>query len=264
MRSFLLWAVACAAISSQALAHGPQMQITVDGGKLTTRNVLTNTYAPLTDEKRVYAMPVLSVGDLDFGTSWRAIPDTNPAYPWGPGAAYGVGATLPINSTLTLSFLDELKVWNGASFVSAGATVLAALRTGNPGPTSLTGNAAFSGGPDVTAEVVIGASYAEDAHASATYVLLGDGVSPTAVVADGVYLATLGWSSSDPLVAPSDPFYMVLNKGPATQLMSAIGSLGFTPSAVQYLSIPEPSAFVLAALGMTALSLVAASRRTRS
>jgi hypothetical protein len=72
-------------------------------------------------------------------------------------------------------------------------------------------------------------------------------------------LATLGWFSSDPLVAPSDPFYMILNKGPTTQLMAAIESLGFAPSAVQYLSIPEPSAFVLAALG-----LAAASRRMRS
>jgi hypothetical protein len=259
MRTQLLWAAACAAISSQALAHGPQMQITVDGGKLTTRHVLTDVYAPLTDAKRVYVMPVKFVDDLDFGASWRALPDSNPAYPYGPGAAYGIGATLPTNLTLTLSFLDELKVWNGASFASAGATELAALRTGNPGPTSLAGNAAFSGGPDVTAEATIGASYTEDAHASVTYVILGNGVSPAALVADGVYLATLGWSSSDPLVSPSDPFYYVLNKGPATQLMSAIGSLGFDSASVQYLTIPEPSALVLAALGM-----VAASRRTRS
>lgn len=259
MRTFFLCATACVAIGSPTLAHGPQMQITVDGGKLTTRNVLTNTYAPLTDEKRVYAMPVLSVDDFDFGTSWRAIPDTDPSYPYGPGAAYGVGGTLPTGSTLTLSFLDELKVWDGASFVSAGLTGLTALRTGNPGPTSLTGNAAFSGGQDMTAEVAIGASYTEDAHASVTYVFLGDGTSPAATVDDGVYLAKLGWSSSDPLVAPSDPFYLVLNKGPATELMAAIGSLGFGASEVQYLSIPEPSAIVLATLG-----LAAASRRTRS
>jgi hypothetical protein len=255
---FVLASLLCA-IAAQSQAHGPQMQITVDSGKITTRNVMINTYAPLTDEKSVYVMPLKSVADIDFPTSWRAFPDANPANPFGPGAAYGVGSTFPTNSTLTLSFLDELKVWNGASFVSAGATELAALRTSNPGSASLAGNAAFSGGPDLTAEVAIGASYTEDAHASVTYVILGNGVSPAALVADGVYLATLGWSSSDPLVSPSDPFYYVLNKGPATQLMSAIGSLGFDSASVQYLTIPEPSALVLAALGM-----VAASRRTRS
>ncbi len=53
MRSLRVWAAACAAIGSQALAHGPQMQITVDNGQITTRNVLTNDYAPVTDEKRV-------------------------------------------------------------------------------------------------------------------------------------------------------------------------------------------------------------------
>ena len=259
MRTQFILAAACAAMASQALAHGPQMQITVDGGKLTTRHVLTNVYTPLTDEKRVYAMPVSLVEDFDFGPSWRARPESNPAYPFGPGAAFGLGATLPTSSTLTLSFLSELQLWDGSSFVSAGATELAALRTGNPGPNSLTGNAAFSGGPDFTAEVNIGATYSESSHGSVTYVFLGDGVSPTAPVADGVYLATMGWSSSDPLIAPSDPFYLVLNKGSATELMSAISSLGFAPAAVQYLAIPEPSAFVLAILG-----LMTASRRTRS
>lgn len=258
MRTQLIWAAACAAISSQALAHGPQMQITVDGGKLTTRHVLTDVYAPLTDEKRVYAMPVTLVDDFDFGPSWRVTPESNPAYPYGPGAAYGVGATLPTNSTLTLSFLDELKVWDGASFISSGEIQLSAMRTGNPNPTSLAGNAAFSSNNAIKATITIGANYSEEAHTSVTYVFLGDAVLPTMDVSDGVYLAKLGWSSSDPLVAPSEPFYYVLNKSPATQLMSAIGSLGFAPSAVQYLAIPEPSAFVLAALGITA-----ASRRAR-
>lgn len=259
MRTQLVLAAVLSAIVSQSRAHGPQMQITVDSGKITTRNVLTNTYAPLTDEKRVYAMPVSLVQSLSFGPSWRATPDLNPSYPFGPGAAYGVGATFPTDSTITLSFLDELKVWDGSAFVSAGTTELAALRSGNPNASSLTGNAAFSAGPDVTTEVAIGASYTESAHASVSYVFLGDGTSPAAAVNNGVYLAALSWSSSDLSIAPSDPFYYVLNKGPATQLMSAIGSLGFAPSAVQYLAIPEPSAFVLAALGM-----VAASRRTRS
>ena len=66
---------------------------------------------------------------------------------------------------------------------------------------------------------------AQRAVAMAVADCVEDGTIPAAAINDGVYLAKLGWSSSDPLVAPSEPFYYVLNKGPATQLMSAIGSL---------------------------------------
>jgi hypothetical protein len=259
MRTQLLWAAACAAIGSQVFAHGPAIQTTVDSGKIITRQVLIDTYEPLTAPTSVYVAPVNWVADIDFGPSWRATPEANPANPFGPGIAYGVGGTFAGGSVLTLSFVDELLRWDGVDFVSAGATELAALRTSNPNATALTGNKAISGSADPSAEVNVAATYTASAHSQVTYVLLGDGMTTSAPIADGVYLAKLQLTSSDPLVSPSDPFYYVLNKGSATQLMSAIDSLGFAPSAVQYLAIPEPSALVLAALVR-----VAASRRTRS
>ncbi len=259
MRTKFVLAAVCVAIGSQVFAHGPAIQTTVDSGKIITRQVLIDTYEPLTTPISVYVAPVNWVADIDFGPSWRATPEANPANPFGPGIAYGLGSTFA-PSTITLSLVDELRVWDGSAFVSAGTTELTTLRTSNPNANALTtGSKGVSGSADTSVEFAIAAGYNSSAHSQMTYVLLGDGITTSAPVADGVYLAQLQLSSSDPLVSPSDPFFYVLNKGPATQLMSAIGSLGFAPSAVQYLAIPEPSALVLAALGM-----VAASRRTRS
>ena len=253
MNRTLLSLALAAAASGVASAHGPQMQITVTGGKIVTRDLMIDVFTPLTSPRSVYVMPAVEVADIDFPTAWRAGPDTNPVNPNGPGIAYGVGGTFAPGSTLTLAFLEELKLWDGTAFVSASATELAMLRTANPGPASLTGNAGFSGGADPSATITIPASYADESHNSVTYVLLGDGMNPASPVADGLYRTALRFTSSDAAVAPSDPFYLLISKRAETQLGAAIASMGVDPSAVQYLAIPEPSALVLAALGAVGL-----------
>lgn len=252
MRTPNILTLAIALVASSAAAHGPAIQATVDAGRITTREILVDHYEPLTAPKSVYVMPAQLVADVDFGSSWRATPDVNPANPFGPGIAYGLGATFPTNSTLTLTFLEELKRWDGSAFVSAGATELALLRTSNPGATSLAGNAGFSGGADPSATITIGASYTAEGHSQTTYVLLGDGVSPASAVADGVYLAKLDLASSDAGIEKSDPFYLVLNKGAGSRVAEAVASLGFDASAVQH--VPEPSAAVFVAIGALALA----------
>jgi hypothetical protein len=258
MNRFVLSAAVVVIGGAVASAHGPQMQVTVTGGKIVTREVMIGVYSPLTAPKTVYAMPAALVTDNNFPTAWRAAPDANPANPFGPGVAYGEGGTFAPSTTLTLSFLDELKVWDGAAFASAGATELAMLRTSNPGPTSLTGNAGISGTSDPLATVAIPAMYTADAHASVTYVLLGDGANPASAVADGLYRAALQFTSSDTSVQPSDPFYVLISKGADTQLDAAIASMGVDAALVQ--AIPEPAAASLAAL---ALSLLTGSRRRK-
>lgn len=237
-----------------AFAHGPQIQITSDGGKIVTRQILVGDYTTPTPEASAYVMPVGLVQDLDFGPSWRPLA-VSPAAPFGPGLAYGLDATFPTDSTLTVSFVEELTVWDGAAFVSAGEVELAALRTSNPNAGSLTGNAAVSGGVDASAEIAIGSTYGPNAHASITYALLGDGMSPAVEAADGIYRATLRVSSSDSSIAASEPYYLILNKGPAGQLVSAVSSLGIDPSSVQFLAIPEPSTLLIATLACGVTSL---------
>ncbi|MEM8864602.1 MAG: hypothetical protein AAGF31_03545 [Planctomycetota bacterium] len=259
MKSVFLHAYALTLMASVASAHGPQIQATNDGGKITTRQVLIGSYTPLTPETTVYVAPIGEVADFDFGPSLRALPDENPHHPFGPGVAYGLGGTFPANSTLTLTFVDELLQWDGGSFVSAGPTELAALRTSNPNGASLTGNVGISGSADPSVEVAIGASYGANAHASVTYVLLGDGVSPTSPTADGIYLAELQLSSSDAAIAPSDPFFLMLAKGSTSMLSEAVTSLGVDPAAVQFLAIPEPASLTL----MACMMLVGWSSRER-
>jgi hypothetical protein len=59
-------------------------------------------------------------------------------------------------------------------------------------------------------------------------------------------------SNSDPSVADSDPFYFVLHKNPAAgALAAAIDSLGLAPERVQV--VPEPTAALLAAIGLASL-----------
>lgn len=252
IRTLLRAALALLILPAAASAHGPQLQITNDGGQIVTRSVLVNDYSALSDEKSAYVIPVTSVLDTDFPTSWRATADESGAYPFGPGLAYGLGATFPTNSTLTISFLEELMLWDGGAFVSAGDVELAALRTSNPNASSLTGNTAVTGGPDWDAEVAIGDSYDSGAHASVTHVLLGDGVDPAAAVADGLYRAKLQIASSDASIAASDPIYLLLSKNANDQVGQAVASLGLPAGAVQYFTVPEPTTAALAALTLLA------------
>src|SRR4051794_39084843 len=77
----------------RVFAHGPQIQITNDGGKIKTRQLIADgPYSnSLTAVKSVYVMPL-----LDFSGVWYSRPNSAidpilgvPAFPSGPGFAYG-------------------------------------------------------------------------------------------------------------------------------------------------------------------------------
>src|SRR4051812_20947900 len=132
--------------AASAYAHGPQIQVTNDNGKIVTRRLMAD--APysnsLTTATSVYVIPL-----LDFNGVWYSRPNNAidpilgvPSFPSGPGFAYGYdladgGAqSFEAGSVLSSAFTNGLKKWNGANFIDAGATQLKAFRGSNVNITS--------------------------------------------------------------------------------------------------------------------------------
>jgi hypothetical protein len=267
--------VLAVAAASSALAHGPQIQTTVEGGKIVTRRVFRD--GPYSDEltppTSAYVMNLFQ----DFTGVWMShpndalLPGGIPEFPSGPGFAYGYGydaatnpAPFPLGSQLVLGFSAGLKAWNGAAFVDAGAIELESYRgSGVDLVVARTSDAAPFADikfPSVIAPAT-GISYDDgEAHTSVSYRMLGDGSSTTSPLADGIYLATLQLGSTDPRVTTSDPFYFVLTKNAAAaDVQAAAASLGLTAGSVQF--VPEPAAAALAAGGLAELLRAARPRR---
>jgi hypothetical protein len=273
-------------VAGSVFAHGPQLQVTADNGKIMTRSILNDVYEPLTSPKSVYVMEV-----LPYRGVWYARPETQlnppdhatapgqPTYYSGPGLAYGLGHTFAEGSSFSINFLTGLQLWNGANFGDAGSAELQYYRGGSIGgdgqlinPTASVVTSDGSASPLLTF-AAIGAGYNEEAHSTARLRFLGDGTTTPAgsgpqtgtvasEPADGVYLASLVLSSSDSTLAASDPYYFVMHKGvPWSEVTAAVGSLGVPSFAVQVLGVPEPSALLLAAT--TAVGF-AARRRYQS
>jgi hypothetical protein len=268
---FLLAAVA----HSFALAHGPQIQITGDSGQIVTRRLLGDgPYSDaLTAPTSVYVMPLKE----DLG-AWYSQPngarnmDGTPEFFSGPGFAYGYGYD-PLNPSVTpftvgskfnLRFADGLKKWNGATFFDAGATEIEAFTGGNPnapsGVLSTSNTSPFAGLPIPGGAGTITFAVEEaEVHSTVRYRMLGDGVSPTSALPDGIYLASLQLLVTSNDKTPSDPFYFVLHKNAAADIAEAVESLNFAPNLVQFV-VPEPGAVTLAS---AALALVASVGRRR-
>ncbi|MFO0912630.1 MAG: hypothetical protein U0795_06720 [Pirellulales bacterium] len=266
-----------AALSSgaSAVAHGPQMQITLDGGKITTREVIPDgPYSEsLTAPKSVYVMPA-----LPYNGAWYSRPNNEidpitlaPAFPSGPGLAYGYDLAdggeqqFAVGSVLSVTLTAGLKIWNGGAFVDAGATELKAFRGSNPDITSPAENFAITGnGPtwDSLSLPAIALNYGDEGtemHNSLRYVLLGDGSSPTSASPDGVYLLTLQLSSTQTNVTASDPYFFVLSKNAsAADVALAVESLGVPADRIQV--VPEPALTSVVLLGGL---LALGSRRAR-
>jgi hypothetical protein len=256
----LALALFAALASSITWAHGPQIQITNDNNKIVTRRLLLDGpyNNSLTPPKSVYVMQL-----MPFESVWYSRPNNGidpitqlPAFPSGPGLAYGYdladgGAQeFDEGSILSVGFIDGFKQWTGAAFADAGATQLKAFRGSNVNITSPAANFAItsdSGPFDSVSLAAVAAGYgAEGAevHSTIRYALLGDGSSPTSSSPDGVYLLSLQLSSAQAGLSPSDPYYFVLHKNASpSAIEAAVQSLGFAPSAVQY--VPEPSSAVL-------------------
>jgi hypothetical protein len=160
-----------------------------------------------------------------------------------------------------------LKRWNGAAYVDAGATQLKALRGSNANISSPPENFAITtdAGPfDSVSLPAVVAGYGADGaevHNSVRFALLGDGASPTSSSPDGVYLLKLQISTTQAGLSPSDPYYFVLYKNAAAgDVAAAVRSLGYSASAVQWVT-PEPCASSIVAIGLS--SLLSVRRFTR-
>ncbi len=245
-----------------AHAHGPQIQVTSDAGKITTRRLINDgPYGTtLTAPTSVYVMPI-----GQYGGVWYSRPNATvdpilhiPEFPSGPGLAYGYSynastnpAPFPLGSQFLLGFTGGLKTWSGTAFVDAGLTELEAFRgagvnlvtaqTSDSGPPA---SIAFPSVVSPSAGIAFSAEGAET-HTSVSFRFLADGDSTTSALADGIYLATLQLGSTDSCLHSSDPFYFVLTKNAATNdLAAAVVSLGVPQTAVQF--VPEPSDFTVA------------------
>jgi hypothetical protein len=106
----------------------------------------------------------------------------------------------------------------------------------------------------------------DEAHTGMGFRFLGDGVSNTSTLADGVYLLSLKVSTAG--LADSDPFYFVLPKGVSPEeagqaTLTFAAQQGIARDAVQTMAaIPEPASLTLAAAAIS--GCVAARRRQRS
>jgi hypothetical protein len=269
--------VSAAFAAGAASAHGPQIQVTNDDGKIVTRELhLDGPYASaVTAPKSAYVMSV-----LPFNGTWYSRPNGEidpitllPAFPSGPGLAYGSDLAdggpqaFSTGSVLSVGFLAGLKRWNGAAFVDAGDTQLKAFRGSNANITTPPENFGITGdvGPfDSLSLPAVVADYGgegPEVHNTVRFALLGDGTSPTSESLDGVYSLQLQVSSTQSGLAPSDPYYFVLYKNaPMSHVTAAVSSLGFAASAVQWVT-PEPSGIALAAMALFAVSTLHRSSR---
>jgi hypothetical protein len=265
-----------------ALAHGPQIQVTNDAGKITTRHLLTaEPYnmapAPPTGPVQVYVVP-LGPTNAFGGTRWFTRPD--PATNSGPGPAWGHGwtyddrgtpgdpaddtftTTFPAGARFTQTLLGGLQQWDGSAFAAApGGAQLEMFRS--TGPHAVSGGAVTSINYPTIAPPA-GAN--PDPHGSASFAVLGDGVVPDATrapapVADGIYSAQFQLSLSDQPagsgVGPSEPFYFVMYKGVSQSQAASAAAAAYPGLNIQV--VPEPGS-----LGAVAAGLLLLRRRRES
>jgi hypothetical protein len=256
-------AIACACVhAGVAAAHGPQIQLTADAGKIVTRRIVDdeNYHTALTSPTVAYVMPL-----AEYLGVWRAqpdgtlLPDSTPQYIGWPGFAYGYGydattnpAPFPVGSKFVLGFTAGLQRWDGAAYVDAGATEAEAYRGSSASPSAVVKTS--DGGPFASLMFPGGSGVSftaegTDVHNSVHYRMLGDGASLTSPLADGIYLLSMQLSSTDASLAASDPYHFVLTKNATPAAVSAaVSALGVAPGGVQSV-VPEPLGGGLAVAG---------------
>jgi hypothetical protein len=263
---------AAAALATQfAAAHGPQIQITGESGQITTRRLLPDGpySATLTAETSIYVMPLKE----HLGV-WYSRPNgeinsvlQTPVFYSGPGIAYGYGydsaqladVDFTTGSQIRLVFTAGLKLWNGATFADAGATELESFLGSFASPSAVARTSDLAPFAGLNFAPVNFAGDGEEVHATSRFRLLGDGSSPTAASPDGVYLLSLQLTSNQVGLAPSDPFFFVLNKNSdGATVAAAVSSLGAASELVQF--VPEPNS---AAVAFIAVLVGAGVRRRR-
>lgn len=262
--------VVLAIVPAFAMAHGPQIQITRDNDKITTRAVVADSpYTTLTSPKSLYVIPLVDLDGVWYSRPNNQSSATIPGAPEflsGPGIAFGydqidggVRAFMP-GSNFALNILDGLKWWDGSAFVDGGAEQIQAFR-GSPASPSFSATTNDAALPSSIPFASISATYDSDAHGTINYRLLGDGLSPLSPSDDGIYLLRLQLSSTEAGLASSSPFSFLLHKNAEmSDLTAAVQALNVDLSQVQF--VPEPGACVLAGIaGVLVLGVCSFSRR---
>lgn len=264
MRSIFALTFVLALGQVAAHAHGPQLQLTRDNNQITTRRIfLEEPYSQLSPETSVYVIPLLETGGVWYSrpnNQPNAIIPGIPAYLSGPGITYGydqvAGGPRDFASgyNFLLNIIDGLKIWDGAGFSDPGLEQIEAYRSS--GSPAISSDSLTPASPATLQFGNVSASYNASAHGSASFRLLGDGVSPTVEGQNGVYLLSLTYSSSEPGLNASNPFYFLLHKNASgTAIAAAVNGLmstyGIDSSMVQY--VPEPSSIVMLVIGAAAV-----------
>jgi hypothetical protein len=262
-----------AAATAPASAHGPQIQITNDNNKLATRRLLQNEpYSAMKPATSVYVIPMRPLNG-----AWYVQPNNKvdpillqAEFPSGPGLAYGSDQAdtgpraFEAGTHFNENFVDGLKWWNGSAFADPGAEQIGAFRgsaLGTADQATTSDSSPFAG----IAYPSISAFYIADEHSSARFRLLGNGTDPLNPSKDGVYLLSLQLTSTQIGLAPSDPFYFVLRKNAADDVVAAalnalLANKGISPSRVQF--VPEPASVLLVAAGAISLATIRRARLT--
>lgn len=148
---------------------------------------------------------------------------------------------------ISYNVLDNLYYWSGVTqdFASPGATTITIDNA--VGADTIVGAGT---GIMIPGGIIGQASGSGDFHAHINFVL--------SEFADfGAYGLLLQLSTDDPLIDDSDPFFFVFNYG----LNETLFDTAAIPAFEAVLAVPEPSSFVLSALGVGALGLAAWRRR---
>jgi len=239
--------------TAPTLAHGPQIQIGIENGRIVTRHLFEDEpyNGAVTPKEWVYEIPMTQRSLADADDGWYSEPTDHT--PWtGPGIATALGG-FATGSILKLTFADGLKIWNGSTFVDPGTEQIDAYRGAH---------VAFA----VTSDVgpfqsfnFTAISNSGDEHKTARFRLLGNGAQPNTPSDDGVYLLSLKLETDQPGVQPSDTYYFLLNKNASQQ--DADAARNYLENEVL---VPTVSTWGLLVLGLALLAAAKIAYGARS
>ncbi len=271
-------------LASSALAHGPQVQISLDdANKVVVRQIVTTSssesflprFATLTPPTSVHVLPVFVVNNPTNAFNGQVTVQPHPfSQPGGHSGGGGysfrynfytpdtnmfindapVGKVNLEGTNFRMQYTSGLTRWDGSSFIDAGDTQLKAQRgsDGNKNNplqimTSQDDGPASSFINFGTLNAPTGSAVlSQNPHGYITHSLVGDGVNPTSPVLDGIYKISLQISSTHSDIAASDTFDWVLFKGVSVSEAADVAEMLGGSQQV----IPEPASLIaLATLG---------------